>query len=122
VDIKVFLGDVDGKENVFEAKHVHRNVILTFKISNLVNSDRKHNTTEIKFIMKLLVMVDSFRMRMERYFVDTGENRPHETLVIRILDVDDGFFVLQPAGERNITGSPDRSVLSYAQVKMKDLV
>ena len=107
MDIKVFLCDMQGKEHVFEAKHVHRNVILTFKFSNLVNSDRKLNTAEIKFILKLLVVVDSFRMRMERYFVDTGENRPHEALVIRILDVDDSFFVLQLAGEGNITGSFD---------------
>ena len=80
----------------------------------------KLNPIHVKFTFIRLILGNPVHVIMS--WVESGEDRIKETTVITVLNIDEGFGLLQFLGKREVTASGERSVSSNTQVQVIDFI
>ena len=82
---------VDG--GVLVPEDVNRHRVLGLEAPDVPGGDRERDAGHVEFRLGAGVVGDAVRVGVAVDGVEAGQDSPHETLVVRVLHVDDGFAV-----------------------------
>ena len=82
---------VDG--GVLVPEDVNRHRVLGLEAPDVPGGDGERDAGHVEFRLGAGVVGDAVRVGVAVDGVEAGQDSPHETLVVRVLHVDDGFAV-----------------------------
>ena len=92
--------------DVKETEKIKTNLQLLFELRNYFNRHRILNLIQTVNLKICLCVISSFAFVMTRQLIfKSRKNGVSETPIIRISNIDNGFFISKELGKRNIGGS-----------------
>ena len=76
----------------FVTVHRHADVVQTLEFCDVLERHRHFKTIQVERVRSLLVVGNTFWVRIVRVVVDACNYAPEETEIVRILDVEDSVF------------------------------
>ena len=89
-------------DGVLVPEDVNRDRVLGLEAPDVPGGDGERDAGHVELHLEVGVVGDAVRMGVAVDGVEAGQDRPHETLVVRVLHVDDRFAVGELRGGREV--------------------